>query len=170
VLVTGTGRVVMSPAASALVAATVLGAATVGGVFFAFDAFVLRALASLHDRRGADAMRAINITAVRPALMTVLFGTAVLGVGVGALGVRSEQPVQAVLLTGGAAAYLLGCVLTTAVRNVPLNNHLAIAADSASDAATWQRYVVTWARANRVRTVGALGAAAAMLTALTIAD
>ncbi len=154
----------MSSVAAALVAATALGSATVGGVFFAFDAFVLRALASLEADRGASAMRAINVAAVRPALMTAVFGTAVLAMGVAVVGLRSADTAQAVLLTGGAAGYLLGGVLTTVARNVPLNNRLA----SAPTGAEWASYRAAWARANRLRAVGALGAATSLLAALAI--
>ena len=48
----------------------------VAGVFFAFSAFVMRALARLPAPQGIAAMRAINVVAVTPAFMVALFGTA----------------------------------------------------------------------------------------------
>ena len=147
---------------SVLIATTALGSATVAGVFFAFDAFVLHALAALPEGRGAEAMRSINVSAVRPALMTALFGTAVLAAGVGVLAVRSDGGTQAVLLGFGAGAYLFGTVLTTVVRNVPLNNALAAPGGDAG----WDGYLRRWRRANRLRMVFALAAAAVVLAGL----
>jgi uncharacterized membrane protein len=142
-----------------LLTAAALGSATVGGVFFAFDAFVLHGLDVMPEGRGADAMRSINVSAVRPALMTALFGTAALSVGVLVVAARSADGVRAALLTGGAGAYLLGVVLTTVARNVPLND--ALAARRAD--ATWETYLRRWGKANRVRTASALAAAAAFM-------
>ena len=49
-----------------------------GGVFFAFSSFVMPALQRLPDAQGIAAMQSINVTAVRPPFMAVLFGTAAL--------------------------------------------------------------------------------------------
>ncbi len=147
---------------SLLVSATALGSATVGGVFFAFDAFVLHGLSALPDGRGAQAMRSINVSAVRPVLMIALFGTAALAVGVGVLAVRVDDRTRAALFGAGAAAYLFGTVLTTIVRNVPLNNALA----AGDGAVGWAGYAVRWKRANRLRMVFALAAAVALLAGL----
>ena len=148
-------------AATALTALAAVGSGTVGGVFFAFDSFVLRGLARLPDGVGADAMRSINVAAVRPAFMTALFGTAALSVGVVVLGVRSPETVERVLLVGGAGAYLAGTVLTTIVRNVPLNDAL-----EARQGATWMQFLAAWSRANRLRTAASLAASAAFTIAL----
>ncbi|MPV36357.1 anthrone oxygenase family protein [Georgenia subflava] len=147
---------------SVLVAATAIGSATVGGVFFAFDAFVLHGLAALPAGRGAEAMRSVNVSAVRPGLMIALFGTAALSAGVVVLAARSDDGVRAALLAGGAGAYLLGTVGTTIVRDVPLNDALG----AQRDASVWADYVSRWGRANRVRTVAALVAATALTAAL----
>ncbi|WP_127128515.1 DUF1772 domain-containing protein [Georgenia sp. SYP-B2076] len=147
--------------ATALTALAAVGSGTVGGVFFAFDSFVLRGLGRLPDGLGADAMRSINVTAVRPAFMTALFGTAALAVGVVVLGARSSETVERVLLVGGGGAYLVGTVLTTIMRNLPLNDAL-----EARRGATWTQFLAAWSRANRVRTAGSLAASAAFTVAL----
>ena len=157
------GRSVTPDAEFLVVAATALGSATVGGVFFAFDAFVLHGLAALPGDRGAQAMRSINVSAVRPGLMIALFGTAALAIAACVLGLRSDDTVREVLLAGGAGAYLLGPVLITMLRNVPLNNALA----AASTEQGWDGYVIRWGRANRLRMVCALVATAALLAGLS---
>ena len=53
-----------------------LGCAMMAGVFFAFSAFVMKALARLPAEQGIGAMQAINVAAVTFAFMTALFGTA----------------------------------------------------------------------------------------------
>ena len=59
----------------ALTLAAVVGAGLVGGVFFAFSNFVMRALGRLRPSEGAAAMQSINITVITPTFMTALFGT-----------------------------------------------------------------------------------------------
>ena len=61
----------------ALTLLAALGCATMAGVFFAFSAFVMKALARLPAAQGGAAMQAINVAAVTPTFMVALFGTAV---------------------------------------------------------------------------------------------
>ena len=102
-----------------------LGCGVVAGVFFAFSAFVMRALARLPARQGIAAMQAINVAAVTPAFMVALFGTAL---ACGALIVSSflvwGEPFAGYLLAGGAL-YLLGMIGPTGVYHVPRNEALA---------------------------------------------
>lgn len=66
--------------------------------------------------------------------------------------------------------YLVGNLLVTRARNVPLNDALAAAdADSAEAAAIWQRYLRDWTRWNTVRTVTAMAASVLLLIALATA-
>jgi len=70
-----------------------LGCAMMAGVFFAFSAFVMKALARLPAEQGIGAMQAINVAAVTFAFMAALFGTAVAcGVGARCEG-RTYRPV-----------------------------------------------------------------------------
>ena len=55
---------------------TALGCGLVAGVFFAFSTFVMAALRRLKPEEGISAMQSINILAVTPVFMAVLFGTA----------------------------------------------------------------------------------------------
>jgi uncharacterized membrane protein len=146
-----------------------IGSALVGGVFFAFSGFVMRALARLRPSQGIAAMQSINVMAVTPPLMITLFGT---GLACAALVVSSllkcREPVTMLRLVGGGG-YLVATVLVTMVRNVPLNNTLA-AVDPESDegAALWARYVPNWTAWNSVRTIGAIVAAVAFTLALFV--
>jgi hypothetical protein len=85
-----------------------LGCGVVAGVFFAYSAFMMRALARLPAQQGIAAMQAINVAAVTPVFMAALFGTALAcgGLIVSSLLVWGE-PFAAYLFIGGAL-YLAG--------------------------------------------------------------
>ena len=155
-----------APALTTLTAVCALGSATVGGVFFAFSTFVLPGLRRLPPAGGIAAMQQVNVTAVRPGLMSALFGTAalclVLAIWAGASGEIRRNP--ALLI--GALLYLVGAVGVTAAYNVPLNNALAALPATPAGAAGWADFLRGWAVGNHVRTVTCLGAAAAFLVAL----
>lgn len=113
-------------------------------------------------------MQSINVRAVTPALMTVLFGTAVAGIAVAiwTLTAAGGQPVGWVL--AGSIVYLLGIPGVTMAFNVPLNNRLDRLDPAAPEAATvWDEYVTKWTRWNHIRVVTGLVAAVAFIIALT---
>lgn len=136
-----------------LVVAAGLGAALVGGVFFGFSTFILPALRRLPDDRAAQAMRSINVMAVRPPLMTALFGTAAACLALSTSAVRRGD----VWVVAGSVTYLAGVVLVTVAANVPLNDRLA------EQQLTFRDYSRAWARWNHVRTGAGLTAAALLL-------
>lgn len=143
--------------------AATLGCGAVCGVFFAFSTFVMQGLARLPASQGVAAMQSINVMAVRPAFMTLLFGSGLVAVLLAVLGVASWQE-QGPLLLAGALLYLVGTLGVTIARNVPLNNALA-AVDPDRATELWADYVRRWTRWNHVRTLSSLGAAAAFLVA-----
>lgn len=145
----------------------VLDCGLVAGVFFAFSTFVMNALARLQPPQGIAAMQAINITAINPLFMLVLFGTAALCLflAISSL-LKWHQPGAAYLLVG-SLLYLIGTVLVTIAFNVPLNEALAtVKPDSADGANLWSSYLTNWTMWNHVRTVAALAAAAMLTVAL----
>jgi len=77
-----------------------------------------------------------------------------------------REPVAMLRLVGGEL-FLVGTVLVTIVRNVPMNDALAgVDPDSADGAAEWARYVTSWTARNTVRTVTAIAAAVMFSLAL----
>lgn len=134
-----------------------LGAAIVGGVFFAFSSFVMRALAQRPAAEGIAAMQAINRVVLNPGFLGVFVGTAVLaGICVLAGFFPWGEPKSALLLAAGLL-YLLGCFGVTAACNVPRNERLArLDSQSAEAAAYWLVYRREWLRWNHVRTAAAL--------------
>ncbi len=153
--------------ANALVASTMLGAALVGGIFFAFSTFVMTALGRLPPERGIAAMQEINKTVRNPWFFAVFFGTAVGAAVLLLLVVLDPAMAGSGYLIIGALFYLIGSVLVTARCNVPRNRALAgVAADSRQAAEIWAHYLPVWTRWNHVRTFAALAAAAAFLPAM----
>jgi uncharacterized membrane protein len=59
-----------------------LGSAVIGGVFFAFSSFVMKALARIPSSEGVAAMQSINVVVIIPTFLSVFMGTTVLSLGV----------------------------------------------------------------------------------------
>ena len=136
---------------------TALGAATVGGVFYGFSSFVMKALAQLPAAQGVAAMQRINIVVINPWFMGAFMGTLLLSIACVVVAVMAGS---AALLAGGLL-YALGTFGVTMAFNVPRNNRLARLDAASSDAAAyWPTYVREWTRWNHVRTAAALVAAA----------
>ena len=144
-----------------------LGCAMMAGVFFAFSAFVMKALARLPAEQGVAAMQAINVAAVTFAFMAALFGTAA---ACAALAVWSlfawDEPFAPYLLVGGAL-YLIGTILPTIAYHVPRNEALARVEPHSAES-HWRRYLSGWTAWNHLRAATALAAAATLTIALHV--
>jgi uncharacterized membrane protein len=151
----------------ALTLVSALGSGLVAGAFFAFSAFVMRALARLPAARGIAAMQSINVAVINPLFLGVFLGTALLCVAaVAAAVMRWERPGAAWLLAGGAL-YLCGTLLVTILFNIPLNDALArVAPEDPDGPQHWAGYLRRWTAWNHVRTAAALAAAALFTVAL----
>jgi len=145
-----------------------LGCGLVAGVFFAFSAFVMKALARLPAGEGIAAMQSINVVVLNPWFMTAFFGTAaacVLALITSLL--RWHEPGSAYLLAG-SVLYLVGSLLVTIVFNVPRNEALAaVAPTDPNGAKLWAGYVASWTAWNHVRMAASLAAAASFSVALS---
>jgi uncharacterized membrane protein len=137
-----------------------LGSGLIAGVFFAFSAFVMKALAALPPAQGIAAMQSINVAVLNRWFFGAFFGTALVCL---VLAVVSNDLRRGV--AGGL--YLIGTILVTMIFNVPRNNALARVDPASSEgAAVWSRYLVEWTAWNHVRTAAALVAAAIFTMAL----
>lgn len=160
----------MSSPVFILTLATALGCGLVAGVFFAFSAFVMPALARLEPRNGIAAMQAINVTAVMPAFMTAFMGTALACVASIAVSVAQWSEDYAPYLLAGAVLYLVGAIGVTGGFHVPRNDALAALDARAPEAdRQWVRYQRAWTAGNHVRAAAALVAAGMMVVAIRVA-
>ena len=154
-----------------LIAATAIACAVMGGVFFAFSSFVMRALARLPPRQGLAAMQSINIVVINPVFMTALFGTGVACAAWSVYAVMQWHGPASAFLVGGSVSYLLGTIVVTIVGNVPLNDVLAATNPAGEDAASfWVDFVRRWIAWNHVRTISSVAAAALFLLALGLSS
>jgi uncharacterized membrane protein len=154
---------------NALILIGVIGAATIGGVFFAFSSFVMRALAQLPPAQGIAAMQRINVVVLNPLFLGVFIGTALVQGMAAGLSLVAWVPQRSPLLLAGAACYLIGTFGVTVALNVPRNDHLAsLPADSDAARGYWPTYVREWTWWNHVRTVAALASAASGIAALIV--
>lgn len=146
-----------------LTVVTAVLAGVIGGVFFAFSSFVMPALSRLVPAQGIAAMQSVNVAAVSPAFMTMLFVPALSSLSLlVVVAVRRGEGLPAAWLVGGSVLYLAGIVLT-AVFHVPRNDALAVLDPEASaSVAVWTDYVSAWTAGNHVRMLTSVGAAACL--------
>lgn len=142
--------------------AAALGSGLIGGAFFAFSSFVMRALGRLVPAEGIRAMQSINIVVINPVFLGVFVGTALVCAGLAVLSIRSWSEPGSGLRLAGCLVYVVGTFMVTMLCNVPRNNALAaLPAETADAAAYWARFLGEWTWWNHVRT--AAGAAGTVL-------
>ena len=141
-----------------------LGCGLVGGLYFAFSAFIMRALAGIDRAAGIAAMNAINTVILRSPFMPLFLGTTLGCAALVVAGAMQAGSTRGALLIAGGLVYVLGMFVVTMAFNVPLND--ALLRGGESDAATWQRYLASWTRWNHVRTAASLAATALFIAAL----
>ncbi len=144
-----------------------LGTALLAGNFFAFSAFLMRALGGLSAERGIVAMQAITGAIKGPLFLVVFFGTAALCAFLlgGAL-LHWGAPGSCYLLAG-SVLFLVSTFSVTMMRNVPLNSQLTAASpDGREGHAVWRRFQASWTFWNHVRAIAALLACAFFILAL----
>jgi uncharacterized membrane protein len=141
-----------------------LGCGLIGGLYFAFSAFIMRALRDIDRAAGIAAMNSINTAILRSAFMPLFLGTTLAGAALVVVGLLQGGSTRGGLLITGGLVYVMGMFVVTMAFNVPLNN--ALLRGGESDAATWQRYLVSWTRWNHLRTLASLVASALFIAAL----
>ena len=136
-----------------------LGSALVGGVFFAFSSFVMKALARIPAESGVSAMQSINVVVINPSFLSVFMGTTAISLALAGLSIKDWGMPSAPWFLAGSLFYLVGTFLVTGLGNVPLNDQLAAVSTSDSSAiAVWKNYLDRWTLLNTIRTVAATAA------------
>ena len=148
-----------------------LGAGLIGGVFFAFSSFVMKALRGVAPNAGIAAMQSINVVVINLSFLSVFLGTTTACVALVLYAVWGwRAPGTECLLLGGSS-YLAGTFLVTLMFNVPRNQALARVDPASLEAeaakAVWTAYAESWTRWNHVRALAAFIAAAYLAVALT---
>ncbi len=141
-------------------AGALLGSALVGGIFFAFSSFIMKALERVPSAEGIGAMQSINVVVLNPSFLGEFMGTAVVSLAAGGLALAGWGRPFAPFFLGGALFYLVGTFLVTVIGNVPLNDQLAaVSATDPTALDVWEHYLGRWTMWNHVRTAAAMVAA-----------
>jgi uncharacterized membrane protein len=144
-----------------------LGCAMIGGIFFAFSNFIMKALARLPSPEGMAAMQSINVVVLNPLFLGVFMGTAATSLLVVIIAIMGWGTPAAPYFLVGALLYIVGTFLVTGMGNVPLNNQLAsIRATDSAASDTWQHYLDRWTQLNTLRTVCAIAATVVLIIGL----
>ena len=99
----------MSALTTTAVLVGLLGTALIGGVFFAFSSFVMKALARVPSAEGIAAMQSINVVVLNPSFLGAFMGTAVLSIGIALLAIKGwGTPSTAYYLAGALASIAFG--------------------------------------------------------------
>lgn len=148
-----------------------IGCGLVAGLYFAFSTFIMTALGRIDQSQGAAAMNSINSTVLGSLFMPLFFGTTMASAALAVLALfRWSEPGAAAMLAGGLI-YVIGMSVVTVVFNVPLNNGLARAGATGTEAAdVWARYLKNWTIWNHVRTAASTAAMALLIASLLAAD
>lgn len=150
----------MNSVTTATAIAALIGSGIIGGVFFAFSSFVMKALARMPSAEGIAAMQSINVVVINPSFLGAFMGTALLSVAVVVLVLQIGSNESAMFFIAGAACYLAGTFFVTMFGNVPLNDQLAaVSATDPGAVELWSHYLGRWTMWNHVRTVAAMVAA-----------
>jgi len=155
---------------AALTFISALGCGLAAGIFYAFSALVMKALARIPAPQGTAAMQSVNLSVINPWFLAAFFGPAVVcGVLAVSLPFRWHRPGTPFILAG-SLFYLVGTMFVTFAFNVPLNDALAtVDPASASVATQWASYLTAWTNWNHVRTAAALMAAVSFTVAFRFA-
>jgi uncharacterized membrane protein len=160
----------MSVSLTVAVIVSGIGSGLIAGVYFAFSSFVMPALWRLPAAAGIATMQTINQTAIRPSLIVVLFGTAMVSIAATVWTLLDYSGSSGAWMIGGSVSYLLGVIGLTAFYHVPLNDELARTLPTSQDAPDiWARYVLRWSVGNHIRTIAGIAAAAAFAIAIVVA-
>ena len=144
-----------------------IGCGLLGGLYFAFSAFIMAAFSRIDQAAGISAMNAINDVIVRSWFMPVFLGTTVAAAALSGLAFFRWGEPGAITMFVGGVLYVLGMFVVTMIFNVPLNDALAATQPSSPDAAPlWARYLQDWTFWNHVRTIACTGASALFIAAI----
>jgi uncharacterized membrane protein len=150
-----------------VIAAT--GCGLIGGCFFAFSTFVMKALKKLPAAEGVAAMQSINVVVINPWFLVPFLGTGLLCLLLAAASFFTWRTPGAAFLAAGAVLYVAGTLLVTMTLNVPLNDALAqLTPTSPGAPERWASYCSAWTLWNHIRTLAALAAAVLLMLAFRL--
>ena len=144
-----------------------IGCGLLGGVYFAFSAFIMSALGRIEQVHAVSTMNSINSIILRSWFMPFFFGTTLASLILVIFGLTQSSEPGALPMLAGGIIYVAGMFLCTIIFNVPLNNALAaVEPSSAAAASVWPRFLKDWTLWNHVRTISCIASTALYITAI----
>lgn len=134
-----------------------LWSAIVGGIFWAFSDFIMKALLRADSASGIEVMQQINKTVLGTQFVAgiLLIPAFALGLAVYAFGTMTGLPLLMVVLA--APVFMASVFIVTLAGNVPMNNRLGrLEPTSREGADYWEQYGIRWTRLNHIRAIGSL--------------
>ena len=157
----------MSTPMTIAIFAAILGSALIGGIFFAFSNFIMKALQRVPSPEGMLAMQTINITVLNRGFLSVFMGTALICLILAFISIAEWELTRSPFVVGGAVAYIGGTWLVTVLGNVPLNNKLAgVERENPESLEIWVHYLERWTKLNSQRAFAAACASTLFLIGL----
>lgn len=128
----------MSHLINALFWITAVGCGAMGGLYFAFSAFIMTALERAGPVPGTLSMNSINTVILRSLFMPLFWTTTLASLILGVIGLAHWREPGGVMVASAGLIYVIGMFGVTMLYNVPLNNSL-VAADphTSSGVAVW---------------------------------
>jgi uncharacterized membrane protein len=144
-----------------------LGSGLIGGVFFGFAAFMIKAISRLPEPQAIATMQAITRSIKNSLFLVVFLATAALAAGLALAALFNwSRPGSASLLIG-SLFFLSFPFGVTLLKNAPLNNRLAtVSPESTEGASYWREFCASWMLWNHLRWLGAVAATASLLLSL----
>jgi uncharacterized membrane protein len=150
-----------------LLCAAAIGSGIVGGIFYGFSSFVMKALGRIAPEQGIAAMNSINVMVINPSFMLPFVGTALL-CALLATGSYIWWPhVSGRLVLLAALLYLVGSFGLTMVIHQPMNLKLA-GLPTAQALDYWAQYLDAWTLWNHVRAAASLLSATLFVAVLVL--
>lgn len=141
-----------------------IGFGLMAGIYFAFSAFIMNALAEISKPAAMKAMQSINEVILRSPFMVLFFGTSMISVVLIVVALMDLNSAGNVFVLFSGSIYFLGMFLCTVFFNVPLNEKLKAAQpDTQNGQNVWELYLRVWTRWNHIRTISCLVSAAIMV-------
>ncbi len=146
-----------------------IGCGLIAGVYFAFSAFIMTSLGRIDQSVGATAMNAINVGILKSSFMPIFLGTTLAGAILAVMALMRLGEAGSFLTLAGGIIYVFGMFGVTMILNVPLNNTLAAANTSNSEAAAlWANYLIDWTFWNHVRMFASIAGSALFIGAIAL--
>ena len=100
-----------------LVFVAAIGSGTVGGIFYAFSSFVMKALGRIPPEQGIAAMNSINVVVINPSFMFAFIDTVLVCLALAPGSYYWWPQVNGKLVLGAALLYLVGSFAVTMLFN-----------------------------------------------------